>query len=189
MNDPHYANRIAQIGNICVQWSALEYHTAIAIWNLAGVVDQEIGKILTANLDLKQRVGMAFALAHTVNAPIPFKNAIKALQTALQNEDLIHRRNQAVHGIHFQIDEPGAAGIEMHRGKGGRVQRIQRDKDLNQLGARLAELRDSFLLALTAYVANLHADAVASIPSVKEALAIIENIASTNSRGDDKGPE
>ena len=73
----HLTNRYVQIGNICVQWSAIEYHVAIAIWNLAGVVDQEIGKVLTASLDLKGRVTMAFKLAHIVTAPVPFKIALK----------------------------------------------------------------------------------------------------------------
>lgn len=184
----HSTNRNAQIGNICVQWSAIEYHVAIAIWNLAGVVDQEIGKVLTASLDLKGRVTMAFKLAHIVNAPVPFKIAIKTLQTALQGEDLYHRRNQAVHGIHFEIDQPGAVGIEMHRGPGGREQRIQTDKELNQLGKRLTELRNTFFAALTQLVGTIHADAVANMEAFKSTLAMIENNYATNEEGDTKGP-
>jgi len=184
MNDPHYVNRIAQIGNICAQWSTLEYHAAMAIWNLAGIDDMEIGKILTASLDLKQRVNMAFALAHTVNAPFAFKKAIKSLQTALQNENLIHLRNQAVHGIHFTVDEPAAIGVEMHRGKGGRGQRIQYDKDMHALGQRLTELRDEF----AAVVMKQMEDRKAEMKAHAEAMAMLVNSAATNSRGDDSGP-
>jgi hypothetical protein len=184
----HPINRYVQIGNICVQWSAIEYHVAIAIWNLAGVVDQEIGKVLTASLDLKGRVTMAFKLAHIVNAPVPFKIAIKALQTSLQSEDLYHRRNQAVHGIHFDIDQPGAIGIEMHRGPGGREQRVQTDMELSQLGKRLTALRDAFFAALTQLIGTIHADAVANIEAFKSALAMIENNSATKDLGETKGP-
>ena len=184
MNDPHYLNRIAQIGNICVQWSAIEYHAAIAIWNLAGINDQEIGKILTASLDLKQRVNMAFALAHQVNAPKEFKAAIKSLQTAIYDENLIHLRNQAVHGIHFPVDEPEAIGIEMHRGKGGRGQRTQYDKDLVALGNRLQVLRDELAAAVMAYAKHRVFEMAGQAGLLKEAEAIFANIAKTNSLGE-----
>lgn len=184
MNDPHYVNRIAQIGNICAQWSSLEYHAAMAIWNLADIHDMEVGKILTASLDLKQRVGMAFALAHTVNAPFTFKKAIKSLQTALRNEDLIELRNQAVHGIHFTVDEPAAIGVEMHRGKGGRGRRVQYDKDLVALGQRLTELRNEFAAIVMQQIENKKAE----MKSHADALAMLVNSAATNSRAEDSGP-
>src|SRR5689334_13504090 len=120
------SNRNQQIGNICVQWSSLEYILVQIIWLMAGV-QEEVGKILTAHLDMKQRANMAFALAHQTNASYRLKKATKAVVDALQKGDLISRRNQAVHGVHFTIDEPGAVGIEMHRGKGGRGQRVQKD--------------------------------------------------------------
>ena len=181
-------NRNVQIGNICVQWSCLEYQVAVAIWNLAGIYDPEIGKVMTASLDLKGRVIMAFKLAHITNAPVPFKMAIKTLQSALQSEDLYHRRNQAVHGIHFEIEQPGAVGVEMHRGPGGRDQRIQTDKELNQLGQRITELRDSFFAAVLDLIQSIHPDAVASMDSFKSAITMIENNSTTNERGEACGP-
>lgn len=186
MADPHFNNRMTQMGNICIQWSALEYHTAVAIWNLVGILDMEVGKVLTANLDLNQRIGMAFTLAHITNAPMHFKIAIKALQTALQDEDLIHRRNQAVHGIHFRA-EPGSVEIEMHRGKGGRAPRIQRDIDLSQLGRRLNELDNTFVAALKRYMTERWPGAE-QLEAFKELAAILKNNSDTNSRGDEMGP-
>lgn len=112
-------SRNAQIGNICIQWSSLEYMLAHAIWLMCGV-DQEVGKILTGNLDSKQRAMMAHALAHQINAPIPVKRAIKQTLDEMR-EELIHRRNEAVHGIHFTHPDPESVFIEMHRGKGGGI--------------------------------------------------------------------
>jgi len=142
--------------------------------DLAGITDMEIGKVLTANLDLKQRIGMGFTLANIVNAPLRFKRAIKTVQKALLDEDLIHRRNQAVHGIHFETGIPGAAGIEMHRGKGGRSQRIQYDTELHGLGTRLKQFDDHFLPELLTYIRERHPQAVAGQPLFETTLAIAQ---------------
>lgn len=158
-----------------MQWSALEYITACAIWQLTGIRDIEVGKIVTAHLDLKQRVGMAFALSHQVNAPISFRNAIKKLQTSLRDEDLIHERNQAVHGVRFPSDQPDAADIEMHRGKGGRQPVKQTNAELEQVGHKIAELRKEFTEALAAYLRKARGEKIEELESYKALLDILRN--------------
>jgi hypothetical protein len=183
----HQTNRNVQIGNVCVQWASLEYRLAVAIWIMVGV-DMEIGKVLTASLDMKQRATMAFTLAHQTNAPIPFKNALKSVLTALR-EGLIDRRNQAVHGIHFTIDRPDAIGVEMHRGKGGRQQRIQEDKELSQLGRDINRAANEFAAALPAYVEFRFKGLAEISQGLADLKAIILNNAETKDEGDVNGPE
>src|SRR5690606_6694683 len=105
---------------------------ATGIWTMIGV-DQEVGKILTGNLDAKQRATMAHALAWQTNAPPPFKKAVKEVLGAMR-DDLIHRRNEAVHGIHFGSRQAPVAQIELHRGKGGRAPRELTNASLKELG-------------------------------------------------------
>lgn len=149
----HQANRNQQIGNICIQWAALEYQLAVAIWALAGL-EAELGKVLTASLDVKARAVMAHTLAHETNAPRYLKIAIKKVLDAVR-KDLLTRRNQAVHGIHFAGERPDMAMIEMHRGKGGRGRRPQSDRELYQLGQEINALSRSFAKSLKHYVSDL----------------------------------
>ena len=189
MNDPHITNRLQQIGNICQQWSCLEYLLANAIWLLTGIHNPEVGKIVTANLDFKQRVSMVFALAHETNAPVPFKIAIKKLQDEVRNGELIHKRNQAVHGIQFPADRPDAVEIEMHRGKGGRKPRIQLDADLNALGNDIARVRDDFSKSLVGLIEHVHADRVQRLKSLGELKDIIRNSSANIDGSEMNGPE
>lgn len=145
-------NTNVQIGNICVQWASLEYVVSNAIWIMLRL-DSEVGKIVTGNLDIKQRVSMVFALAHQTNAPIPFKNACKALRSELFDpKDLLHRRNLAVHGAHFTIPDNEKIQIEVHRGKGGKGPREIPVSELADLGREINAASNAFTTALVRYV-------------------------------------
>lgn len=125
-------NRYVQIGNVCAQWSSLEYMLAVGIWLMIDV-DEDIGKIVTGNLDAKQRATMAKALAWKLNAPFAFKTAIREVLDQMRS-DLIDRRNEAVHGIHFGDESSTTISIELHRGKGGRDPRELTNESLAELG-------------------------------------------------------
>jgi hypothetical protein len=145
-------NTNVQIGNICIQWASLEYVVSNAIWVVLRV-DAEVGKIVTGNLDMKQRANMIFALAHQTNAPRPFKDACMALKKALFDPgDLLHRRNLAVHGIHFFHHSNDTVQIEVHRGKGGRGPREIAVSDLQKLGNDINVASDNFARAFIFYI-------------------------------------
>jgi hypothetical protein len=180
------SNRIVQIGNVCIQWANLEYELAVAIW-LMICVDNEVGKILTANLDVKQRATMAHAIAHQINAPIPFKRALKQVLEELR-ADLIHRRNEAVHAVHFTPFGPGVAKVEMHRGKGGRAPRPLKDNDLHALGKQINTL--SFMLTTAIGVFAIHQAKLykVALDDAETSLNILRKISATKSAGDTNGP-
>lgn len=170
-----------------MQWSSLEYVLVQAIWAMINV-DAEVGKILTAHLDIKQRAAMAFAVSNQTNAPVSFRNALKAVQRSLQDDDLINRRNQAVHGIHFSTDRPDAVNVEMHRGKGGRAPRLQTDADLAKLSREICEVRTRFGVALLAYAKQRMGDQAATLESFAAMEAILQNMADTKSEAPESGP-
>lgn len=180
-------SRNAQIGNICIQWSSLEYMLANAIWLMCGV-DQEIGKILTGNLDAKQRATMAHALAHQTNAPFAVKQALKQTLNEMR-EDLIHRRNEAVHGIHFNHPDPGSVYIEMHRGKGGRNQRTLANRDLVELGLKINAATARMANALIAFAQSKAAKVGREVEFMEMTAAILRNNSLTSDDGETNGPE
>ena len=67
-NNIHINNRNTQIGNICMQFSVLELFLANAIWSFLGLND-EVGLIVTGNLDVEARVNMAVALSLKLDQP------------------------------------------------------------------------------------------------------------------------
>ncbi|MEL7687147.1 hypothetical protein AAG596_06145 [Citromicrobium bathyomarinum] len=125
-------DRQLQIGNICHQWAAIEYHIALCIWSLLGI-DYETGVILTGGLTMRPRVNMAVKLAVHLNAP---KEAIDALTEIRKTLDggLEDARNSAVHAVRFKdASNPASELVEMHRGrKKGRHPRT--NAELRQLG-------------------------------------------------------
>ncbi len=179
-------NRIAQIGNVCVQWSNLEYALANAIWMMIGVT-QEPGKILTASLDAKNRAKMLYSLAHVYNVPVSYRNAIKRVVSALQ-DDLMNRRNIAVHGIHFPSQEPNSVGIEMHRGKGGRNQRTIPNSEFEALGNDIVKVRDDFTRAYVAYVKKRYPAMIGKSVGLRDLESILRNNSETKADADEKGP-
>lgn len=183
----HQSNRSLQTGNICVQWANLEYHLAVAIWNMIGVSDS-VGKILTANLDIKQRATMAYAIAHEINAPRYLKLAIKAVLNELRG-GMLDERNQSVHGIHFVAERPDAVMVELHRGKGGRNQRLQLDADLAKLGARIHRTSFAFDEALCRYLREKLETAAADSMGLRHFEATLSKIRTTMAEGSTSGPE
>jgi hypothetical protein len=182
----HSTNRYVQIGNICAQWSSLEYMFASGIWLMIGV-DQEVGKIVTGNLDAKQRANMALALAWQVNAPVPYKKAVKEVLVEMR-DNLIHRRNEAVHGIHFGDEAGDTISIEMHRGKGGRAPRPMRNQDLAELGKAINAASTKMANANTA-LAQSYMSKIGFGKQFSELVAtILRNNSLTSDDGETNGP-
>ena len=182
----HENNQLVQIGNICIKWSNLEYELAVSIW-LMTEVTPEVGKILTGNLDAKQRATMAHALAHQTNAPIPFKKVLKEVLDEMR-AGLIHRRNEAVHAVHFLPYAPDIAKVEMHRGKGGRHARELRHSDLAQLGKALNIAGLKIATANLGFAEKLSANYADILWETETALTILQKIAATKSAGAKSGP-
>lgn len=179
--------RNSHIGNICIQWSALEYMLSQTIWALCGV-DQEVGKIITANLDAKQRALMAHALAHQTNAPIVLKRAIKKTLDEMRDE-LIHRRNEAVHGIHFTHPDPTMIYVEMHRGKGGRNQRPLTNQGLLELGEKINVATTRMANALLKHVQSKAALVGREAEFVEMATSVLRNNSLIKDDGKKNGPQ
>jgi hypothetical protein len=176
-------NRNMQIGNVCIQWSGLEYTLAASIWMMIGV-GEEVGKIITASLDAKNRAKMLFALAHVYNAPVSYKNAIKKVIKSLQ-DGLMDRRNVAVHGVHFTSDEPNSVGLEMHRGRGGRGRRTVPNSEFSALGREISDTNDAFVKAHIAYIKKRYS----GIAETSVGLATLETILRNNSETKDDAGE
>ena len=179
-------NRIAQIGNVCVQWSNLEYVLATAIWLIIGV-NEEAGKILTASLDAKNRAKMLYSLAHVYNAPVSYKNAVKRVMKALQ-DGLMDRRNVAVHGVHFPSTQNDSVGIEMHRGKGGRNQRTIPNSEFASLGNDITKVRDDFVKSHITYVKKIYPKLVGRSIGLQDLEAILTNNSATKADDETNGP-
>jgi hypothetical protein len=110
--------RLTLIGNVCVQWSALEYQVAACIWMLLEL-DIETGKIVTGGLDMLPRLNMAINLARHLKAEKALIDCLVKARAEIQG-GLDTKRNRAVHGVHTAVTIAGDALVEVHRGKGGR---------------------------------------------------------------------
>jgi hypothetical protein len=173
----HPSNRSLQIGNICVQWSHLEYELALAIWLMLRLHD-DIGKIVTASLDAKQRATMAFALAEKTKAPRSYRDVMKSALSDIRR-DLLHRRNEAVHAVHFLPYTSDTAKVEMHRGRGGREPRPLRDADLAELGQLICQLGLNVAKANVSFASDIVKTSAVDFEPTETALSILRKISST----------
>lgn len=137
----HATNRNVQIGNICQQWSSLEFGLACSIYLLAGL-DPAIGSIILGQTDARQRATIAFALAERVNAPKEHKNAIKQTLEDIRR-DLNRRRHRAVHGAAFGEQSSDTMEFMLYRGRSGEHSEKVSNDELAELGKaiNLAALR------------------------------------------------
>jgi hypothetical protein len=146
----HQTNRLVQIGNICQQWSFLEYLYALTIWQLLGI-DQETGKFVTGGTDIQPRMKLAVNLSKHLNAPKRLTKALEMARDSLRDAKLDERRNKAIHGVRFIGARSEAASlIEVHRGRGGRIRHEQKDAELAAIGKDLNVISSQLLSELTA---------------------------------------
>ena len=150
---------------------------------MAGL-ENEVGKIITGGLYMKARAQAAFAIANQVNAPRYLKFAIADVRKQLQ-DGLIERRNQAVHGIHMTSELPDAAKVELHRGKGGRQPRLQKDSELVDLNQKISELCKAFDVQMKRYAEEKLGSGHALVMAFK---AIEEKMRATVAEGVTSGP-
>lgn len=147
-------------------------------------VEMEVGKILTASLDIKSRATMAFALAHEINAPPYLKKAIKKVRDELQNGELIFQRNRAVHGVPFPSTSPDAVVLEMHRGKGGRRRHTVTNKELFELGQKIAAVTAEYGKQAIRYQKEEFAKRQAKLDGDPRLENIVENTLSASAEGE-----
>lgn len=136
-------NRLTQVGNICAQWSNLEYQFAHVIWVLLAL-DMDTGAIVTGGLDMLPRANMAINLARHLQAPRELITALEKARKQIQ-DGLDVRRNRAVHGVQFYHEGGDDLYVEVHRGKGGRGRKLLPDQELADLGREIHNV--SFELA------------------------------------------
>lgn len=132
---PDMAKRMAYIGNICLQWSHVEYVVARSIWFILRL-DDETGKIVTGGLDMMPRLNMAINLARHCKAPAVLANQLVKTRSAIQDK-LDVRRNRAIHGVNTWYEGDATVSVEVHRGKGGRERQPLPEDDLYELGAAI----------------------------------------------------
>lgn len=141
--DPEHVRRMVAVGNICVQWAAIEQHVAATIWSMLGLSSRQ-GKIVTGGLAMLARVNMAIALGREKREPKELIDALVRLRKNLQ-DGLDDARNLAVHGIGFVHSDGTYAGTELHRGRGGRDRRDVKPADLEDTADQLRLLAAEFL--------------------------------------------
>lgn len=132
------ANRLIQVGNICHQWSTIEYYASIAVWSLL-ILDQDTGAFVTGGLDLLPRLNMGISLNNHLDGDPRLTKALSATRTAIQG-GLDVARNRAVHGVWFGDGSDGAHRVEVHRGRGGRQRHSVTGEELASTGKNLNEL-------------------------------------------------
>lgn len=140
-------DRNLQIGNICIQWSHLEFLAAIAIWSMLRI-DEKTGKIITGGLDLLPRLKMAHQLAVHLNAPMQARNSFKAAKQAVQHR-LLDRRNLVIHGHRLsEKGNPWVETFEVHRGKNSGTKQPLSNSDIAQIGKDIAAVHKALHQAL-----------------------------------------
>jgi len=130
---------MAGIGGVCVQWALLEH---LALGLIAGIEGNALDKIylMFGSLDMKPRLDMAINLATAAKVPTSLVQHIRAVRTALRDERLSDRRNQAIHGAHKASDEPDSIQLTMPRwGEPRRTETVS-VIDLYNLSRRLHSL-------------------------------------------------
>ena len=141
-------------------------------------VHDDVGKVVTASLDAKQRATMAFTLAEKTKAPFAFRQAMKETLNEVR-KDLLHRRNEAVHAVHFEPYAIDVAKVEMHRGKGGRDPRPLKDTDLSDLGKRIFQTGLRVAESNIVYATELVKNSDLEFEPTETALSILRKISST----------
>lgn len=130
---------MAGIGGVCVQWALLEHLILGMIATNEGMHLDRV-YLIFGSLDMKPRLDMAINLARAAKTPVQMVKRIEAIRTALREERLAERRNQAVHGVHKAAGRPDSIQLTMPRWSGPRRTETVSALDLYQLGTRLAEL-------------------------------------------------
>ena len=132
---------MAGIGGVCVQWALLEH---LVLGMIATNENMTLDRVylIFGSLDMKPRLDMAINLARASKTPEPLVKRIIAVRTALKDEKLADRRNQAVHGVHKESSHADSIDLTMPRWSGDRRTQTVSTTDLYQLSLRLKELGD-----------------------------------------------
>ena len=138
--------RLTLVGNICTQWSHIEYQIATVIWWLLKL-DRDTGMIVTGGLDMLPRMNMAINLCRHLKADAKLDSALLATRKAIQ-DGLDGERNRAVHGVWFDLRGDGAHGVEVHRGKGGRQRHYVSGDELLGTGTALNTVSSALSVVL-----------------------------------------
>lgn len=134
---------MAGIGGVCVQWALLE-HLVLGLIGHIEAEDLDKVYLVFGSLDMKPRLDMAILLARHHKVPEEYVRIIANVRKALQDERLSDRRNQAVHGVHKEL-EGDSINLTMPRWKGNRRTERVSAQDLGRLAIRLQELQKEII--------------------------------------------
>lgn len=120
---PDTTKILSATGNVCHQWSYLEYLISKAIWHILGL-ERDTGIIVTGGMDILSRVNMAIALAKHTRANKKLIEVLEETRVKIQGkrktDGLMYRRNLIVHGVYSSRDNDPIILVETHRGAGDR---------------------------------------------------------------------
>jgi hypothetical protein len=146
MDDKSLQRLMASLGHISIQWALLEAILAHAIWALL-ILDYETGAIVTGGTDMLPRVNMAILLARHKKAPQSAIRKLESVRSALQN-DLLDRRNQAIHGIHADAADADKVKLVMLRWKHPKREQERSIADLDQISQDIRACQKDAEIAL-----------------------------------------
>ncbi len=139
-------------GNVCHQWSYLEYLLSQLIWHLLKL-DKAIGIIVTGEIEITAKAKMALKLSKellTHNDLISILVLISKLQT------LAEKRNRVVHGSFSSHPDSVYAAVELHRGKNAGIREQISINDIDSVAEEINILTMSFAVVLEKYGISTH---------------------------------
>lgn len=126
--------RLVCVGNICTQWSYLEYLASNIVQHFLQVDDAKFA-ILLASADLQRKIQIAISLAKLLIAEDKLTTAL--LDVGKQLNDLAADRNLAVHGVYFSKPNDELVIVKAYRGKyEGNPEHVTVER-LRQIGAQI----------------------------------------------------
>ena len=132
---------LALIGHVCLQWALLE-HTLLYIIAVAENMPDKKAFTYFGSTDIRARLGIAILLTHDANWPPTLHERLKSIRKALgkDGENLLWRRNQAVHGVHKSSAREDSFSLTVPRERGSKREMDVSIADLRALVTRLGEL-------------------------------------------------
>lgn len=118
---------LLQQGNVCTQWSYVEYLLSNAIWYMLNI-NRSAGVIVTGNLEITVKAKMAHDLSKELCLD---EGLIDVLNKARKDIDRISpSRNRIVHGVFSSSPNVSIPKIEVHRGK---EKGVRKDITVNEM--------------------------------------------------------
>ena len=145
--------RLLIVGNVCVQWSYLEYLLGNIVPFLLKIGDEQ-SEILLRHSDIIRKAQFAKDLADSTNADSELTSCLIKIAKAIP--ELSSERNLVVHGVYFSKDGADLVIAQAYRGKYvGSPQSMGIDRML-KLGNDIAALSTQIRLPMERLGIRIH---------------------------------